>query len=75
MRSTPLTVNAASELDFAQRRVLYGEIQALLVQEVPVLFLYWEEAFPAATDQCRRLLAQRLDARCSGTPPTGISDA
>ena len=23
------------------------EIQALLAREVPVLFLYWEEAFPA----------------------------
>ena len=29
-------------------RTLYGEIQALLLEEVPVIFLYWEEAFPAA---------------------------
>jgi peptide/nickel transport system substrate-binding protein len=43
-----LTVNAASTLDLAQRRDIYGEIQELLLEEVPVLFLYWEEAFPAA---------------------------
>jgi ABC-type transport system substrate-binding protein len=43
-----LTVNAASTLDFAERQDIYGEIQELLLEEVPVLFLYWEEAFPAA---------------------------
>jgi peptide/nickel transport system substrate-binding protein len=43
-----LTVNAASTLDLAQRQDIYGEIQALLLKEVPVIFLYWEEAFPAA---------------------------
>jgi peptide/nickel transport system substrate-binding protein len=43
-----LTVDAASTLDFAERQVIYGEIQELLLEEVPVLFLYWEEAFPAA---------------------------
>jgi peptide/nickel transport system substrate-binding protein len=43
-----LTVNAASTLDFAQRQDIYGDIQALLLKEVPVIFLYWEEAFPAA---------------------------
>ncbi|MFN8592144.1 MAG: peptide ABC transporter substrate-binding protein [Thermomicrobiales bacterium] len=42
-----LTVEAASTLDFNRRRDLYGEIQALLSREAPVLFLYWEEAFPA----------------------------
>ena len=45
-----LTVNAASTLDLAQRQDIYGEIQALLLEEVPVIFLYWEEAFPAARD-------------------------
>ena len=43
-----LTANAASTLDFAQRQDIYGEIQELLLEEVPVIFLYWEEAFPAA---------------------------
>jgi peptide/nickel transport system substrate-binding protein len=42
-----LTVNAASTLDLAQRQTLYGDIQALLLDEAPVIFLYWEEAFPA----------------------------
>jgi peptide/nickel transport system substrate-binding protein len=43
-----LTSEAASTLDFAIRQSLYGDIQALLLEEVPVIFLYWEEAFPAA---------------------------
>lgn len=43
-----LTVEAALELDLAERKLLYEEIQALLAREVPVLFLYWEHAFPAA---------------------------
>lgn len=43
-----LTADAALELDFAKRQVLYQDIQALLAEEVPVLFLYWEHAFPAA---------------------------
>jgi peptide/nickel transport system substrate-binding protein len=42
-----LTVDAASTLDFTERQELYAEIQALLAEEVPVLFLYWEQAFPA----------------------------
>jgi peptide/nickel transport system substrate-binding protein len=43
-----LTANGASTLDFAQRQDIYDDIQALLLEEVPVIFLYWEEAFPAA---------------------------
>lgn len=43
-----LTVDAALTLDFGERQQLYGEIQALLAREVPVIFLYWEQAFPAA---------------------------
>ena len=43
-----LTSEAASTLDFTIRQSLYGDIQALLLEEVPVIFLYWEEAFPAA---------------------------
>jgi ABC-type transport system substrate-binding protein len=43
-----LTSEAASTLDFAVRQSLYGDIQTLLLEEVPVIFLYWEEAFPAA---------------------------
>jgi peptide/nickel transport system substrate-binding protein len=43
-----LTVEAASTLDFTKRQSLYGQIQELLAREAPVIFLYWEEAFPAA---------------------------
>ena len=43
-----LTVEAASTLDFTRRQALYAEIQALLAREAPVIFLYWEESFPAA---------------------------
>lgn len=42
-----LTVDAASTLDFTERQGLYADIQALLAEEAPVLFLYWEQAFPA----------------------------
>ncbi len=45
-----LTTDAALTLDFAERQRLYEAIQALLAREVPVLFLYWEQAFPAARD-------------------------
>lgn len=41
-----LTAEAASTLDVAARRELYWEIQDLLAFEVPVIFLYWEQAFP-----------------------------
>lgn len=43
-----LTAEAASTLDVAARRELYWEIQDLLAFEVPVIFLYWEQAFPTA---------------------------
>jgi peptide/nickel transport system substrate-binding protein len=43
-----LTVEAASTLDLAERQRLYEDIQALLAREVPVLFLSWDQAFPAA---------------------------
>ncbi|MBA3450837.1 MAG: peptide ABC transporter substrate-binding protein [Chloroflexia bacterium] len=43
-----LTEEAASTVDFAVRQELYDDVQTLLLEEVPVLFLYWEEAFPAA---------------------------
>ena len=45
-----LTVDAASELDLGRRQDLYDQIQALLAKEAPVIFLYWEQAFPAARD-------------------------
>ncbi|MCA9877799.1 MAG: peptide ABC transporter substrate-binding protein, partial [Thermomicrobiales bacterium] len=43
-----LTVAAALTLDFTERQSLYADIQALLAEQVPVIFLYWEQAFPAA---------------------------
>jgi peptide/nickel transport system substrate-binding protein len=45
-----LTGDAASTLDFARRQDIYSEIQSLLLDEVQVIFLYWEEVFPAARD-------------------------
>jgi peptide/nickel transport system substrate-binding protein len=45
-----LTADAASTLDLLARQKLYGDIQTLLAREVPVIFLYWEEAFPAARE-------------------------
>ena len=41
-----LTREAALTLDIEVRRELYWEIQELLAFEVPVIFLYWEQAFP-----------------------------
>ena len=41
-----LTTEAALTLDLERRRELYWEIQDLLAFEVPVIFLYWEQAFP-----------------------------
>lgn len=46
-----LTATAASTLDLEERRDLYVQIQELLAREVPVIFLYWEEAFPAARQE------------------------
>ena len=36
------------ETDQEARKQIYGEIQALLHEEVPVIFMYWDVAFPAA---------------------------
>jgi peptide/nickel transport system substrate-binding protein len=36
------------ETDQEKRREIYWEIQELLHEEVPVIFMYWEVAFPAA---------------------------
>ncbi len=46
-----LTEEAASTLDLGARQGLYDDIQTLLLEEAPVLFLYWEEAFPAARQE------------------------
>ncbi len=43
-----LTAEAATETDRDARRELYWQIQELLQREVPVIFLYWEAAFPVA---------------------------
>jgi ABC-type transport system substrate-binding protein len=31
----------------AKRQAIYGDIQHLLADEAPAIFLFWEEAFPA----------------------------
>lgn len=46
-----LTARAASEIDRGRRRELYRQIQTLLLREVPVIFLYWERAFPVASSK------------------------
>ena len=43
-----LTARAAAETNRDRRRELYLQIQELLHREVPVIFLYWERAFPVA---------------------------
>lgn len=42
-----LTSRAALETDQEARRELYWQIQQLLHDEVPVIFLYWSNQFPA----------------------------
>ncbi len=42
-----LTTEAALALDIEVRRELYWDIQEVLSFEAPVIFLYWEQAFPA----------------------------
>jgi peptide/nickel transport system substrate-binding protein len=43
-----LTSRAAVETDQEVRKELYWQIQELLHEEVPVIFIYWSKAFPAA---------------------------
>ena len=33
--------------DQEERKKIYAQIQQLLHEEVPVIFIYWEKAFPA----------------------------
>jgi ABC-type transport system substrate-binding protein len=42
-----LTSRAAAETDQAKRKELYSEIQQLLHEEEPVIFLYWGKEFDA----------------------------
>ncbi len=42
-----LTARGATTTDQEQRKQIYWQIQELLHQEVPVIFIYWEKAFPA----------------------------
>jgi peptide/nickel transport system substrate-binding protein len=44
-----LTEQAATETDQARRKALYWEIQNLLFDEVPVIFLFWDLRFAAAS--------------------------
>ncbi|MGH2531392.1 MAG: ABC transporter substrate-binding protein [Thermomicrobiales bacterium] len=43
-----LTEDAVAEVDQEQRKELYWQIQELLHEEVPVIFLYWAKVFPVA---------------------------
>ena len=42
-----LTSRAAKTTDQEERKQLYFQIQQLLHDEVPVIFMYWEKSFPA----------------------------
>ncbi len=42
-----LTQRGAAEPDQEKRKAIYSEVQKLLHEEAPVIFLYWEQAFPA----------------------------
>jgi peptide/nickel transport system substrate-binding protein len=43
-----LTAAAAAELDQEKRKALYWQIQELLHEEVPCIFMWWPNGFPAA---------------------------
>lgn len=43
-----LTKAGDSTTDQDERKQVYSQIQQLLHEEVPVIFIYWEKAFPAA---------------------------
>ena len=45
-----LTARAAAETDRERRKELYGAIQALLREETPVIFLFWDKEYAAASD-------------------------
>jgi len=42
-----LTAQATTTIDQNQRKAVYFQIQALLHEEVPCIFMYWNSAFPA----------------------------
>ncbi len=46
-----LTSRAAAETDQSTRMDLYKEIQALLLKEVPVIFLFWDNNYSAASSK------------------------
>jgi peptide/nickel transport system substrate-binding protein len=48
-RIDDLTSRAAAETDQEARRELYVEIQTLLQKEVPVIFLFWDKNYTAAS--------------------------
>lgn len=48
-RIDDLTSRAAAETDLEARRQLYVEIQTLLQKEVPVIFLFWDKNYSAAS--------------------------
>jgi len=43
-----LTTSAALETDQEKRKAIYFQIQELLHEEVPAIFIYWSNQFPAA---------------------------
>jgi ABC-type transport system substrate-binding protein len=44
-----LTSRAAAETNLDERKKLYEEIQVLLQKEVPVIFLFWDKNYSAAS--------------------------
>jgi peptide/nickel transport system substrate-binding protein len=45
-----LTEQAAAETDQEARKAIYWQIQELLHEQVPVIFIYWSKSFPAVRD-------------------------
>jgi peptide/nickel transport system substrate-binding protein len=58
-RDDRLTAAGAAETDQEKRKEIYFQIQELLHNEVPVIFIYWGKAFPAITEKLGAL-AERL---------------
>ena len=46
-----LTEAGAAETDQEKRKAIYFQIQELLHEQVPVIFIYWGKSFPAVTDK------------------------
>ena len=65
-----LTEAGAAETDQEKRKEIYFQIQELLHEQVPVIFISWGKSFPAVTTSSADSGRARSTA-CSGTSRTG----